>query len=160
MNDQSLTIRYIFMQFQNTWDTETRLKSSKEKKQSMPHISGIGMVWDLSWELCKIEDNESCFQNSRKDMFQSRIPYSAKPSIRIEGRIFADVQVFTNTSPLFRCSESYWVCVPQNETETKKEENVNLMWEEPTQDSSKGNPQDDGRIISSIAASLGPESTR
>lgn len=126
----------------------------------MPHISGIGMVWDLSWELCKIEDNESCFQNSRKDMFQSRIPYSAKPSIRIEGRIFADVQVFTNTSPLFRCSESYWVCVPQNETETKKEENVNLMWEEPTQDSSKGNPQDDGRIISSIAASLGPESTR
>ena len=44
--------------------------------------------------------------------------------------------------------------------QTKKEKNVNLMREEPTQDSNKGNPQDDGRIISSIAASLGPESTQ
>ena len=44
--------------------------------------------------------------------------------------------------------------------QTKKEENVNLMWEEPTQDNSKGNPREDGRIISSIAASLGPKSTR
>lgn len=43
--------------------------------------------------------------------------------------------------------------------QTKKEENVNLNWEEPTQDSSKGNPQDDGRIISRTAASLGPESS-
>ena len=86
----------------------------------MPHISGIGMVLDLSWKLWKMEDNESCFQNSRKDIFQSRIPYSAKSSVKIHGRIFADVQVFTNASPLFRCSESYWVCVPQNETANQK----------------------------------------
>ena len=88
----------------------------------MPHISGIGMVWDLSWKLRKMGDNESCFQNSRKDIFQSRIPYSAKPSVKIEGRIFADIQVFTNASPLFRCSESYWVCVPQSETANQKRE--------------------------------------
>ena len=86
----------------------------------MLHISGIGMVWDLSWKLQKMEDSESCFQNSRKDIFQSRIPYSAKPSIKTEGRIFADIQVFTNASPLFRCSENYWVCVPQNETANQK----------------------------------------
>ena len=86
----------------------------------MPHISGIGMVPDLSWKLWKMEDNESCFQNSRKDIFQSRIPYSTKSSVKIHSRIFADVQVFTNASPLFRCSESYWVCVPQNETANQK----------------------------------------
>ena len=52
------------------------------------------------------------------------------------------------------------VCSTERNSKPKKEKNVNLMQEEPTQDSKKGNSQDDGRIISSIAASLGPESTQ
>lgn len=39
---------------------------------------------------------------------------------RFTAELFADVQVFTNASPLFRCLESYWVCVQQNETANQK----------------------------------------
>lgn len=100
---------------------ETSLKNLLKRKSSLSsHISGIGMVLDLSWKLLKMEDNESCFQNSRKDIFQSRIPYSAKSSVKIHGRIFADVQVFTNASPLFRCLESYQKVFNRTKQQTKK----------------------------------------
>lgn len=53
------------------------------------------MAWNLSVET--LEEGRQHFQNSRTSTFESRIPYSAKPLINIEGRrTFADVQILTN----------------------------------------------------------------
>ena len=94
------------------------------------------MAWNLS--IGTLEGRQS-FQNSRTDTFQSRIPYSAKPPIKIEDRrTFADIQVLTNVSPLHDVQRATGCVFHKTRWQTKNEENIRSVWGEATQERDKG----------------------
>lgn len=83
--------------------------------------------------------------NSRKDTFQSRNPYSAKLSINTECRMtFVDIQILTNVSPFHDIQKAPRCVLQKKGLQTKKKrENIKSLWEEATQKRDKGNSQND-----------------